>query len=107
MAYVFRARDRRVLAQSARDLALCLQRDYRTFNPKKTTELSTRTTFFSGYVGTYPNISYSPGSQVAAALEVLTQMVADLGSGSFGPSPNPAIVPPPSVTWPPILGCYA
>lgn len=106
MAYVFRGRDRRLLAQCARDLSLCLQRDYRTFNKKKTTELSTRVTFFSGYTGTWPNISYSAGSEVASALIVLSQMVADLASGEYGPSPNPDIVPSASITWPPILGAY-
>lgn len=106
MAYVFRGRDRRILAQTARDLALCIQRDIRTFNLKKTTELSTRITFFSGYYGTYPNIEYTAGSQVASALLVLNQLVADLASGSYGPSPNPDIVPPASITWPPILAAY-
>ena len=107
MAYVFRGRDRRILAQTSRDLALCLQRDYRTFNlAQKTTQLSTRVTFFSGYTGTWPNISYSSGSQVASALLVLGQMIADLASGSYGPSPNPDIVPPAGVTWGPILAVY-
>lgn len=106
MPYVFRGRDRRITAQTARDLALCLQRDYRTFNPKKTTELSTRTTFFSGYSGVWPNIIPTAGSSADQALNVLTQLVADLASGSYGPSLNPDIVPPASVTWVWILAAY-
>ena len=108
MAYLFRGRDRRLLAQTSRDLALCLQRDYRSFNlSKKTTTLSTHVTFFTGYTGTWPNISYMAGSEVDMALQVLGQMIADLATGSYGPSPNPDIVPPASVTWVIILGVYS
>lgn len=107
MAYTFRGRDRRLLAQATRDLALCLQRDYITFNKKKTTTLSTRTTFFNSYTGTWPNIYIVSGSTADQALNVLYQMIADLAGGSYGPSPNPDVKAPQSVTWPIVLAAFS
>lgn len=114
--YLFRKRDRRLMSQAARDLALTLQRDYRTFNPAKTTELSNRVPLYTGYLSTganaYPNISWTAGSQVSAAFQTLQQLLTQLSSGSYqgagaGGISNPAIWPVQSINWKWILSLYA
>lgn len=114
--YAFRARDRRLMEQTARDLSLCLQRDYRSFNPKRTTSLSTRQTFFTGYLNSppyaYPNIFWTAGSQVDMAFNALEQLINDLNQGQYqtgvvpGPN-NPGAWPVATVNWKWIMSLYA
>ena len=114
--YQYRSRDRRLMEQTARNLACILQRDYSTFNlAKKTTTLSNRVPFFSGYVGdstTYPNIGYIPGSEVDNTLTVLYQLLENLSVGTYqqvaAPKiQNPGIWPPSTAKWGVIFGVYA
>jgi hypothetical protein len=114
--YLFRSRDRRLMEQTARDVALTLQRDYRTFNIKKTTQLSTRVTIYSGYLSTganaYPNISWLPGTPADSAFAVLQQLLSQLAKGAYQTDiitgdDNPGIWPVQSITWPWIQSLYA
>jgi hypothetical protein len=105
------------MEQTARDLACMLQRDYATFNlKKKTTALSNRVPYFTGYLSTgvnlYPNISWTYGNQVADAFTVLQTMLTDLKMGSYQVTAklnpkNPALWPVKSLRWPWILSLYA
>lgn len=115
--YKYRNRDRRLMEQTARDLACMLQRDYTTFNlPKKTTTLSNRIPYFSGYLSSganaYPNISWTSGSQVDQAFLVLEQMLGNLMIGTYqtpavAGGKNPGAWPPQTVKWVWILSLYA
>lgn len=114
--YLFRARDRRLMEQSARDIALSLQRDYRTFNPAKTAELSTRVPIYDGYlsssVNAYPNVLWIAGSEADVAFTLLEVLLTQLGNGTYQTpqapgGTNPAIWPPKSVTWQWIRSLYA
>ena len=121
MAYLFRARDRRLMEQTERDVALTLQRDYRTFNPKKTTELSNHVPIYTGYlvITPYPNLnlSWSPGSEVDAAFNVLETLLTQLSKGQNQTSPpanraNPGVWPvdtinSPTQGWPWLRSLYA
>jgi hypothetical protein len=116
MAYLFRARDRRLMKQTERDIALTLQRDYRSFNVQKTTELSNRVPIYTGYLSTggnaFPNISWSPGSQVDAAFTTLEQLLTQLKAGKYqtwpgGGTKNPGIWPVETVNWQWIRSLYA
>lgn len=114
--YLFRARDRRLMEQTARDLACMLQRDYRTFDPAKTTQLSNRIPYFTGYLSTganaFPNISWTAGSEVDNAFLVLQQLLTNLGKGTYQTNQpaginNPSIFPPSTVNWAWIQSLYA
>ena len=114
--YKYRSRDRRLMEQTARDIACMLQRDYFTFSGKKSTQLSNKIPFFSGYLSTgvnaYPNISWIPGSEVDAAFGVLQQLLTNLYAGAYqtGSPPiqkNPGTWPPATAKWPWILSLYA
>lgn len=114
--YLFRKRDRRLMEQTARDVALTLQRDYFAFSGKKTTELSNRVPIYTGYLSTganaYPNILWTAGSEVAAAFSVLQQLLTQLSLGTYQNWPssapkNPAIWPVQSINWPWIRALYA
>jgi hypothetical protein len=98
------------MEQTERDIALTLQRDYRTFNiAKKTTELSNHVPIYTGYLSTgvnaFPNISWTPGTQVDAAFTALEQLLTQLSKGSYQTSPpsgvaNPGIWPVSTITSP-------
>jgi hypothetical protein len=109
------------MEQTERDVALTLQRDYRTFNLKKTTELSNRVPIYTGYLSTganaYPNISWSPGSEVDAAFNVLETLLTQLSKGQNLTAPpknraNPGVWPVDTINstnlgWPWIRSLYA
>ena len=114
--YKFRSRDRRLLEQTARDVALTLQRDYFAFSGKKTTELSNRVPFYQGYStgppNAYPNILWTAGSQVDSAFNVLAVLVSDLSLGTYQVpktlgGKNPGIWPVASINWNWIQAVYA
>lgn len=114
--YLFRARDRRLIEQTERDIALTLQRDYRTFNSQKTTELSNRVTIYDGWLSTgvnaYPNISWTAGSEVDAAFTTLQALITQLSMGAYqkGTPPsstNPGIWPVASINYKWIRSLYA
>ena len=115
--YQFRSRDRRLMEQTARDLACMLQRDFRTFQTtKKTTTLSNHVPFFSGYLSSgfnaYPNISWTSGSQVDQAFLVLQSMLTNLMMGQYQTpvtpgGKNPAVWPVHTIKWVWILSLYA
>jgi hypothetical protein len=120
MAYQFRARDRRLMEQAERDVALTLQRDYFLFNclatGKKTTELSSREPVYSGYLTTgvnvYPNISWTSGSEVDAAFATLQQLLTQLSKGYYQKPSTPGgknrgIWPVQSINWAWIQSLYA
>lgn len=85
--YLYRARDRRLMEQTARDVSLTLQRDYFAFSLKKTTELSNHVPIYTGYLSTganaFPNISWSEGTAVDAAFSVLQQLLQQLSQGTY------------------------
>jgi len=104
------------MEQTARDVALTLQRDYQAFNPKKTTELSTRVPIYTGYLSTgtyaFPNIDWTPGSQVDMAFLTLEQLLTQLAKGSYQtagnpPGPNQGIWPVQTINWQWIQSLYA
>lgn len=104
------------MEQTARDIALMLQRDYRTFNPADTTTLSNRQPYFTGYLSTganaYPNISWVSGSEVDNAFNVLWQLLINLGKGVYQTpvtpgGKNPGLWPPSTAKWQWILSLYA
>lgn len=115
--YQYRNRDRRLMEQTARDMACMIQRDYTTFNlAKKTTTLSNRKPFFTGYLSqganAYPNISWTSGSQVDQAFLVLEQMLTNLMVGTYqagtpAGAKNPGAWPPSTIHWVWILSLYA
>lgn len=114
--YLFRSRDRRLMEQTERDLALTLQRDYRTYNLKKTTELSNRVPMYTGYYQTGASapldVLWTAGTEVDAAFTVLEQLLKQLSKGSYqtGTPPsskNPGIWPVASINWVWIMSLYA
>jgi hypothetical protein len=107
--YLFRSRDRRLMEQTERDVALTLQRDYFSFSGKKTTEMSNKVPIYTGYLSTgvnlYPNIFWIPGTQVDAAFSTLEQLLTQLSQGSYQASPpanqaNPGIWPVATISSP-------
>ena len=115
--YLFRARDRRLMEQTERDIALTLQRDYQTFlTGKKTTELSNRVPIYTGYQVITPwpnlNLSWTQGTQVDAAFTTLEQILIQLSKGSYQTAPpanraNQGIWPVDAVNWVWIRSLYA
>jgi|ERR1700722_12873929 len=114
--YLFRKRDRRLMEQTERDVALTLQRDYFLFSGKLTTELSNKVPIYTGYLTTganaYPNISWQAGSQVDAAFGVLGTLLSQLSKGQYkkntsGTVHNPGIWPVQTITWAWIQSLYA
>lgn len=114
--YLFRARDRRLMEQTARDVALTLQRDYRTFDLNTTTELSNRVTIYSGYVGTAgygpQSVSWTAGTDVDAAFTTLEQLLTQLARGAYqvgspAGETNKSIWPVASINWTWIMSLYA
>jgi len=104
------------MEQTERDVALTLQRDYRTFNPQRTTELSNRVPIYTGYLSEdanrYPNISWTAGSEVDSAFGVLQQLLTQLSKGQYQKWPgggvkNPGIWPVSSINWAWIRSLYA
>lgn len=105
------------MEQTARNIACMLQRDYTTFNlAKKTTTLSNRIPYFTGYLSTgvnaYPNISWTEGSEVSNAFATLQQLLTNLYAGAYqtGSPPiqkNPGTWPPATAKWLWILSLYA
>lgn len=114
--YLFRSRDRRLMEQTSRDIALTLQRDYRTFNLAETTQLSNRVTIYSGYLSMapydYPNISWQDGTTVSSAFLTLEQLLTQLAMGTYQrptttDGKNPGIWPVESINWKWIRSLYA
>jgi hypothetical protein len=118
--YQFRARDRRLMEQCARDVALTLQRDYFMFGliaqGKKSKEISNRQPIYTGYLLTganaYPNTLWTPGSQVDQAFVALESLLTQLGKGSYQQTlsttnKNPALWPVQTITWQWIRSLYA
>lgn len=114
--YLFRARDRRLMEQTERDVALTLQRDYRTFNPKKTTQLSNHVPIYTGWLYTKGNnlntVLWTSGSVVDCAFLVLEQLLTQLSSGSYQKTPavprqNPGVWPVDSINYAWIQALYA
>lgn len=104
------------MEQTERDLALTLQRDYRTFNPAKTTELSNRVPMYSGWLYTpgapINTVDWVVGSHVNAAFQVLEDLLIDLSKGSYQKAPpatraNPGIWPVASINYAWIQALYA
>jgi hypothetical protein len=104
------------MEQTARDNALVLQRDYRTFNLIPTTELSNRVPMLTGYIGTPgrgpQNITWAPGSEVDAAFTTLEQLLTQLAQGTYQTpaktgGKNPGIWPVKSINWVWIMSLYA
>jgi hypothetical protein len=114
--YKFRSRDRRLAQQTARDIALSLQRDYFTFSGKKSTEISNRYTLYGGYLSdganAYPNVLWVADSEVDWAFNVLETLLVQLASGTYQSDPpsgrkNPSIWPVSSISWQWIQSLYA
>ena len=116
MAYLFRARDRRLAEQTSRDIGLTLQRDYRTFNPANTIELSNRVPYYLGYVplngANYTQLTWVAGSQVSAAFLTLQALLTQLKKGVYqkwqaGTGGNTSIWPVKSINWAWVQALYA
>lgn len=114
--YLYRSRDRRLMEQTARDLALTLQRDYRTFNLSETTTLSNRVPMYTGWLynkGAPVNtVDWVVGGHVSAVFQVLEDLLIDLSKGSFQQAPpanraNPSIWPVASINYAWIQALYA
>lgn len=104
------------MEQTERDIALTLQRDYRTFDLAKTTQLSNRVTMYTGWSYTsgasLDTVTWFPGSEVSAAFTVLHQLLTQLSVGSYQNVPavspaNPSIWPVSSINWQWIQSLYA